>query len=81
MEFFVPQEKKLMEEIQRLTDEMHGCDRNIQSCKKKITTFESLIAKSHGVFSDYKVKRDGLHDKRKFVFLVFLYMFLISLLD
>jgi chromosome segregation ATPase len=68
---FVPQEKKLMEEIQRLNDEMRGCDENIQSRKANITTLESLIAMSRERFSDYKVERDSLQDKKKFVYLVF----------
>ncbi|RHN79046.1 putative structural maintenance of chromosomes protein [Medicago truncatula] len=59
------QEKKLMEEIQRLNDEMRGCDENIQSRKANITTLESLIAKSRERFSDYKVERDSLQDKKK----------------
>jgi len=60
-----------MEEIQRLNDEMCGCDENIQSRKANITTLESLIAKSRERFSDYKVERDSLQDKKKFVYLVF----------
>ncbi|WJX59131.1 Structural maintenance of chromosomes protein 3, variant 3 [Trifolium repens] len=59
------QEKKLMEEIERLNDEMHVCDENINSRRTNITTLESQIAKSREGFNDYKVKRDKLHDKRK----------------
>ncbi|CAJ2653742.1 unnamed protein product [Trifolium pratense] len=59
------QEKKLMEEIERLNDEMHGCDENINSRRTNITTLESQIAKSREGFNDYKVERDKLHDKRK----------------
>ncbi|KAK2377447.1 Structural maintenance of chromosomes (SMC) family protein [Trifolium repens] len=59
------QEKKLMEEIKRLNDEMHGCDENINSRRTNITTLESQIAKSREGFNDYKVRRDKLHDKRK----------------
>ncbi|WJX59132.1 Structural maintenance of chromosomes protein 3, variant 4 [Trifolium repens] len=58
-------EKKLMEEIERLNDEMHVCDENINSRRTNITTLESQIAKSREGFNDYKVKRDKLHDKRK----------------
>ncbi|GAU14498.1 hypothetical protein TSUD_250400, partial [Trifolium subterraneum] len=58
-------EKKLMEEIERLNDEMHGCDENINSRRANITTLESQIAKSREGFNDYKVERDKLHDKRK----------------
>jgi len=60
-----------MEEIQRLKDEMRGCDENVQSRKTNITTLESLIAKSRERFSDYKVERDRLQDKKKFVYLFF----------
>ncbi|WJX64370.1 Structural maintenance of chromosomes protein 3, variant 3 [Trifolium repens] len=59
------QEKKLMEEIKRLNNEMHGCDENINSRRTNITTLESQIAKSREGFNDYKVRRDKLHDKRK----------------
>ncbi|XP_045830635.1 structural maintenance of chromosomes protein 3-like [Trifolium pratense] len=59
------QENKLMEEIERLNDEMHGCDENINSRRTNITTLESQIAKSREGFNDYKVERDKLHDKRK----------------
>ncbi|XP_045830269.1 structural maintenance of chromosomes protein 3-like [Trifolium pratense] len=59
------QEKKLMEEIERLNDEMHGCDENINSRRTNITTLESQIARSREGFNDYKVERDKLHDKRK----------------
>jgi predicted nuclease with TOPRIM domain len=69
---FAAQEKKLMEEIERLNAEMHGCDENINSRRRNITTLESQIAKSREGFNDYKVQRDKLHDKRKFVYLVFL---------
>ncbi|WJX64368.1 Structural maintenance of chromosomes protein 3 [Trifolium repens] len=58
-------EKKLMEEIKRLNNEMHGCDENINSRRTNITTLESQIAKSREGFNDYKVRRDKLHDKRK----------------
>jgi hypothetical protein len=47
-----------MEEIERLNDEMHGCDENINSRRRNITTLESQIAKSREGFNDYKVQRD-----------------------
>jgi preprotein translocase subunit YajC len=68
---FVPQEKKLMEEIKRLNDEIHGCDKNIKSGRINITTLESQIAKSYEGFNDYKANRGELHRERKFVYFVF----------
>ncbi|XP_027187788.1 structural maintenance of chromosomes protein 3 isoform X2 [Cicer arietinum] len=59
------QEKKLIEEIVRLNDEMHGCDENIKSRRTNITTLESQIAQSREGFNNYKVERDELHDQRK----------------
>ncbi|CAJ2633686.1 structural maintenance of chromosomes protein 3-like isoform X2 [Trifolium pratense] len=59
------QEKKLMEEIERLNDEIHGCDGNIKSGRINITTLESQIAKSCEGFNDYKANRDELHRERK----------------
>ncbi|KAK2432041.1 Structural maintenance of chromosomes (SMC) family protein [Trifolium repens] len=59
------QEKKLMEEIKRLNDEIHGCDKNIKSGRINITTLESQIAKSYEGFNDYKANRDELHRERK----------------
>jgi preprotein translocase subunit YajC len=74
---FVPQEKKLMEEIKRLNDEIHGCDGNIKSGRINITTLESQIAKSYEGFNDYKANRDELHRERKFVYFVFFcYLFM-----
>ncbi|KAK2378214.1 Structural maintenance of chromosomes (SMC) family protein [Trifolium repens] len=58
-------EKKLMEEIKRLNDEIHGCDENTKSRRTNITTKESQIAQSRKGFNRYKEKRDKLHDKRK----------------
>jgi predicted nucleic acid-binding Zn-ribbon protein len=68
---FAPQEKKLMEEIKRLNDEIHGCDENTKSRRTNITTKESQIAQSRKGFNRYKEKRDKLHDKRKSVYLFF----------
>ncbi|XP_058743170.1 structural maintenance of chromosomes protein 3 [Vicia villosa] len=59
------QEKKLMEEIERLKDEVHGCDENIQNRRLNITSMESRITQSREGFNTYKEKRDMLHDKRK----------------
>ncbi|CAI8586571.1 unnamed protein product [Vicia faba] len=59
------QEKKLMEEIERLKDEIHGCDENVQNRRSSITSMESRNAQSREGFNVYKEKRDKLHDKRK----------------
>lgn len=57
-----------MEEIERLKDEIHGCDENVQNRRSNITSMESQIAQSREGFNIYKEKRDRLHDKRKFVY-------------
>ncbi|KAK2426169.1 Structural maintenance of chromosomes (SMC) family protein [Trifolium repens] len=59
------QEKKLMEEIKQLNNEIHCCDENTESRRTNITTKESQIAQSREGFNHYKEKRDKLHDKRK----------------
>ncbi|TKY53861.1 Structural maintenance of chromosomes protein 3 [Spatholobus suberectus] len=59
------QEEKLLNEINRLKDELHECDENIKSRKSDITSLESLIAQSRKGLIDYKEERAKLHNERK----------------
>lgn len=67
--FFLPQEQKLKEEIQRLNGELNDCDEYIKSRKTDITTLESVIAQSRERLNHHKVERDKLQDERKYVHL------------
>lgn len=62
-----------MEEIARLNNEIHGRDENIKSRRTNLTTLESHTAMLRKCSNDYKVKRDELHEERKFVYLVFFF--------
>ncbi|RDX67918.1 Structural maintenance of chromosomes protein 3 [Mucuna pruriens] len=57
-------EQKLLDEIDRLNEELHDCDENIKRRKSDITTLESLIAQSREGLNHYKVERDKLHHER-----------------
>ncbi|XP_020210832.1 structural maintenance of chromosomes protein 3-like [Cajanus cajan] len=59
------QEQKLLDEIDRLNEELRDCDENINRRKSDITALETLIAQSREGLNHYKVERDKLHDERK----------------
>lgn len=61
------QEQKLLDEIDRLKEELQDCDENINRRKSEITTLESLIAQSREGLNRYKEERDKLHGERKYV--------------
>ncbi|KAH1211694.1 Structural maintenance of chromosomes protein 3 [Glycine max] len=58
-------EQKLLDEIDRLKEELQDCDENINRRKSEITTLESLIAQSREGLNRYKEERDKLHGERK----------------
>jgi hypothetical protein len=64
--------KKLIEEMELLNVEMHGCDTDIDSRRTKINTLEFQTAKSREGLNNNIVKRNGLLDERKFVSCLFL---------
>ncbi|KAL2316967.1 hypothetical protein Fmac_030843 [Flemingia macrophylla] len=58
-------EQKLLDEIDRLNEELCDCDENINRRKSDITALETLIAQSRDGLNHSKVERDKLHDHRK----------------
>ncbi|KAK7354274.1 hypothetical protein VNO80_19733 [Phaseolus coccineus] len=59
------QEQKLLEEIDRLKEELQDCDEIINRRKSDITTLESLIAESFKGLNQFKLERDKLNLERK----------------
>ncbi|XP_008230696.1 PREDICTED: structural maintenance of chromosomes protein 3 [Prunus mume] len=59
------QEQKLQDEIKRLNTELSERDAYIESRRREIATFESLISQSHAGFNHHKSQRDKLQDERK----------------
>ncbi|KAL9314311.1 hypothetical protein ACSQ67_019763 [Phaseolus vulgaris] len=58
-------EQKLLDEIDRLKEELHDCDEIINRRKSDITTLESLIAESFKGLNNFKLERDKLNLERK----------------
>lgn len=56
-----------MEEIGRLKEELHDCDKNINKRKSDITRLESDIAESFKGLNHFKLERDKLNLERKYV--------------
>ncbi|XP_027904525.1 structural maintenance of chromosomes protein 3 [Vigna unguiculata] len=59
------QEQKLLDEIDRLKEELHDCDETINKRKSDITALESVIAESFKGLNHFKLERDKLNLERK----------------
>lgn len=65
-EIYLPQERKLRDEIDLLEKDIREQDAYIKGRKSEAAEFESLISGYRQGYNQYKVERDKLHDERKY---------------